>query len=384
MKKVLSLITYRKILILEVLFIVFLLLPIFYLIPIDRAAGDDLGYGAAAHVVWGNSHSAIGVLQEAINNIKSSYDTWQGTWFSIFLFTLQPEVFGDGLYWITPIIMLGLWLMGIITAFRVIGVDLLSLTVEFVYILSLSVWILTVEFIPRTTASIYWWVGSTHYMVPFSMCMFLLSLLIKFVNKNKWKYFWGVTVLATLLGGSNYQAALLSLLIIGSVLIYALLNKVGKRCLVLLVPIATELVGLIISVLAPGNKVRGGENFGFSFDKIIQTIFECFKKGTVEAFRTYADNKLLLLAMLFLLVILWNYFSTHQIKVAHKWFILVALIGTYYAMQAPEIFADVDVSAGVPNTNFLVLVLVSFGIELIVASFFSKRVSIRTFVVNFA
>ena len=80
--------------------VVFLLslLPILYLAGIDRASGDDWGYGLLTHRAWMETHSLYQVFQAAVLTVRNYYGSWQGTWFSIFLFTLQPEVFSFEMY----------------------------------------------------------------------------------------------------------------------------------------------------------------------------------------------------------------------------------------------------------------------------------------------
>ena len=77
--------------------------PILYLAGYVHATGDDYGYGALTHAAWLESHSLIEVLKASFKTLHKYYFSWQGTWFSIFLFTLQPEVFSPHTYWIVPV-----------------------------------------------------------------------------------------------------------------------------------------------------------------------------------------------------------------------------------------------------------------------------------------
>ena len=82
------------------------LLPICYLSFINRASGDDYGYGVYTRAVWVSTHSLIEVIKAAVETVKQCYNSWQGTWFDLFLFTLQPEVFSDKAYFIVAFLML--------------------------------------------------------------------------------------------------------------------------------------------------------------------------------------------------------------------------------------------------------------------------------------
>lgn len=88
------------------------LLPLLYMCRYVHASGDDYGYGAWTHSAWLDTHSLIDVLKAACETVKFYYKGWQGTWSSVFLFTLQPEVFSSNAYWIVPVIMIGLIILG--------------------------------------------------------------------------------------------------------------------------------------------------------------------------------------------------------------------------------------------------------------------------------
>lgn len=94
------------------------LLPIGYLSFINRATGDDYGYGLYTRLSWQSSHSLIALIQASFKTIRQYYYSWQGTWFDIFLFSLQPEVFSDKAYVITVFLMLFLWIGSTFLMFR--------------------------------------------------------------------------------------------------------------------------------------------------------------------------------------------------------------------------------------------------------------------------
>ena len=58
--------------------------------------------------MWLSTHSVWQVLKAAGQTVQHYWTGWQGTWFTIFLMSLQPEVFWDNGYWIVPWIMLAL------------------------------------------------------------------------------------------------------------------------------------------------------------------------------------------------------------------------------------------------------------------------------------
>ena len=51
----------------------------------------------------------------------------------------------------------------------------------------------------------------------------------------------------------------------------------------LLIPFITEMAGLIISAKAPGNQARAGADFGFSVNRVLHTILQCFTEAGQQA-----------------------------------------------------------------------------------------------------
>ena len=84
--------TYLKIFI--VIIGIFSVIPIIYLAGFDFATGDDLGYSANVRQTWLLTHSFLQCIISAVNYAKNVYYTWQGTWFTVFLFEFNPELLG--------------------------------------------------------------------------------------------------------------------------------------------------------------------------------------------------------------------------------------------------------------------------------------------------
>lgn len=354
------------------------LLPILYLTFVNRASGDDYGYGTYTHAAWLTTHSLVEVAKAVGRTIRQYYVSWQGTWFSIALFTLQPEVFSDQAYVIVTPLMLILWIGSTFYLFRELLVNRIKIDLWGYRLLTVLFLLIGMQFIPGKKSSLFWFNGCAHYMIPFAMCQFLLAWLLKWGRTYAKKYFAGILVFMILLGGSNYQAALLSLLFSCYCGLHEYLKEKNKKIFLLLIPIFAEIVGLLISALAPGNQQRGGEQLALSFGKVIGTIGTCFVQGAKDAKRYLWDQPMVLVLLLVLLFLIYEQLRPcvkvrkltnpkQSVIRTHPLISSCTLICLYAAMQAPAIYANVEVSQGVGNTNFLVLLLSLFGIMLILA-----------------
>lgn len=405
------------------------LLPILYLTVVNRASGDDYGFGVYTRPAWMATHSLLEVAKAVGQTIRQLYSGWQGTWFSIALFTLQPEVFHDGAYVIVTPLMLLLWIGSTFYLFRELLVNRIGVSKWGYRLVTVLFLFISMQFIPGKKSSLFWFNGCAHYMIPFTMCQFLAAWLLKWERTYAKRYFVGIFIFMTLLGGSNYQAALLALIAAVYYMMYHWLllrkntspvhtetdseatlkaEKCDKHILWLLLPIVAELTGLVISMLAPGNKVRGGEEMTLSVGKVLKTIGMCFVQGAKDAKLYLLDQPVVLIGMLVLFLILLKVFSEKQLvetdggkekqdlacdqsvmdgncnpacgRGAESIIRRYPLIGSllllclYCAMQAPALYANVEVSQGVGNTNFQVLLLSLLGIEMIAADWIVWRI----------
>lgn len=277
--------------------------------------------------------------------VRSYYGGWQGTWFSIALFSLQPEVFHDDAYAIVAVLMLFCWIGSTFFLFRQILHRNMGLSRWSYLLITVCFLVISIEFIPRTRSSIFWFNGCAHYMIPFSMCQVLTAWLLRYCGEYKKSTLAGIILFMTLLGGSNYQAALFALITASYTVTAVWVLKRDKRIFVLFVPIILELVGLIISFLAPGNKHRGGEDFGFSASLAVKTIGKSFVYG-IKDIGTYIEERpLIFVGLLFLFVVFIAAFCAREADSVFKYPVLLSLMlfCLYSAMQAPAIYADVDV-----------------------------------------
>ena len=201
-------------------------------------------------------------------------------------------------------------------------------------------------------------------------------------------------LLMAYLGGASYPAIVLSLELTLLLILYAAADgRMSRRCLLILLPLALMLAGFAVSAAAPGNKVRGGEGFGSRGAAgivmvIVNSIKVCAVRGAGYFLRA---RPLILLLPITLGFAAEGYdacgeaspaviassagsisaagavpdqltpgvcgvkglprlraFLRHPVTVAVLCFLIAA--GVY----APEVYSAVDVSGGVPDTEYFV------------------------------
>ena len=376
------------------------------LIPVVRlgfhnyAIGDDYWY--SAYTYQGFVHGGIiGAIKGSIRMLMEIYETWQGTWFTIVLFTLSPNNFIKNGYVLTIFISLGFLFLAYKIVLEYFLVKELDLPKNYYRTVLFLLFFLTIQYMPRTTSGIYWFNGVMHYTIPLLLSMIAIVRMKKFANKGKLKDLVAATICMALLGGSSYLAAIWGALIpfwflfeniiINPSLKAALDKKTasaanpdgskpskarGKICLkiniqkedwLFLVPWGLELAGLFISYKSPGNDIRSGEDMSFQFGFMKDCIISAIGRGNRDSALMLLGNPILILSLVFLAFftfrVLNNKMSSENFKFTFPCPLLFWLVvnGTHWATFLPEIYARSDVSGGVANTHLQTTLFVSYA-----------------------
>ncbi len=350
------------------------LLPVIYVGFYNYATGDDYWFGVYTYRAFVETGSFLEAMKGSLRMVMEIYQEWQGTWFTVFLFTLSPNNFIEGGYRLTVFIGLGL----LIAAFSYLGyfylVKKLNFTRGVTTVIVCMVLYPVIQYIPRTTSGIYWFNGVMHYSVPFFLGVAAVVHTQKFVEEKKKRDFILLFICFTLLGGGSYlaplAATLAAVLILISKLEIAEFNVKEKklkliydwRNLWVLAGIGAELVGLVISFMAPGNSVRGGEEFGFSLKWAIQCIIQAVDRGIYLGEDYFLKNPFTAIIYLMLALILWQQMwkvDKEKYKFRCPLLFVIYLNGIYWASYTPEIYSRSDVSGGVSNTYFHLFLLIT-------------------------
>ena len=123
---------------------------------------------AACLLYTSNATPSFGeVLKTALAVTKETWQLWQGTWFSIFLMTLMPGVFGEKWYFLTTLLMAGMLGGGICMLMHTVLCRYISRAKENRYlrgICTLTVLFLTFQTFVSPVLALYWYNGSLHYV----------------------------------------------------------------------------------------------------------------------------------------------------------------------------------------------------------------------------
>lgn len=235
------------------------LIPLLHLSLYAHPWADDYTYGVKAHLAWEHSRSLWATLQAALENTRDFYESWQGTYSSIIMMSIQPAVISERLYPLTTVLMLGMLIGSHFFMFRILFTKYVKLSKNLRIVITLSVLFLSIQILDDAGQAFFWYNGSVHYVFMHSCMIFLLGFILLLLTPQtkllRAVSFIAACFLAIVTGGANFITALLTPVLIALLLFLCLLKK-KKAGFLLLPPFLLSVFGLLISVSAPGNAVR--------------------------------------------------------------------------------------------------------------------------------
>lgn len=238
--------------------------PLLFISKYNHMSADDYAYGSNAHAVWEETGSLTETIKTAGATVVDYYGRWQGTFSSIFLMALQPGVFGEQYYPVGAVFLICLfavsfYIFGHVMLTRLLGVDIYQAG-----IVTLLMLLVCTQWMQDPVQAFYFYNAGVHYIFMFSMVLLALSLQVLVITGTKRRIVYTViaSLLAFIIGGGNYVTAFFYLLLYVTILaVIFFLEWVKKRkksaVLLQIIPLITLVCSFLISVMAPGNTVRG-------------------------------------------------------------------------------------------------------------------------------
>ena len=239
--------------------------------------GDDYYFGLPALNAYKQSGNILSIIPAALKGTAHQYNAWQGTYSAMFLMHLPPQLFGLTAYRLFPTALIAFFVGSIFYMLKPIIChnDKIKAYV-WVGIASLMS-ILCVEQVPVCGETFYWFNGAVYYTGYLALTFFFFGLIFRLLNDKKTYRIVLISIMAPFIAGGNYASLLPAIIVLFAVILYALIIKKDKKLVIgLSIAFALMLIGLMISVLAPGNKVRQNTVLGNSpVNSVIKAIREC-------------------------------------------------------------------------------------------------------------
>lgn len=370
-------ITQKRLMLLGILTFFATMLPLWYLAFFARPSGDDYGYSMATRVAWKHTHSLIEVFKAGIETTKAMCTVLNGDWFTVFLFTLMPEVFVTWSYWVVPIVMSLLLISSVMFVIRELMGNRLGMQSYTWILITVLILLASYQYIPSTAIALYWYVGATHYIFPHFLALCLITLLSYYQRTGKSRYLIISAIGFIMIGGSSYFSFLLVFLVY--VLAICLCIKRNRKILWIGIPFLTGSIAMYFMMTAPGNWRRGGEDFGFHILQIVETIAESLVQS-VSCIGEYFKTKTFVFVVLIAIgALVWEELHKVEKKYEFKFPLLfvIYMYGVYASMYAPEIYANVEVSGGPDTMQYLTFILAAVASIVYVEGWIFNRLYVQ-------
>ena len=316
------------------------LLPLLYISRYNHPTGDDIFYGIDAHLVWEDTHSIPRTIGNALQGVAHDYQTWQGTYVAMFLMRLQPTVFSEKLYFITPFLIIGLLLGG----YWHLLCQLRRYVIPLERHEQVGIWavltFLSLQWVVSLGEAFYWYNGGLYYSGFYGITILLFGLLCKYIFTRKKTTLAGIFLLAFLVGGSNYLTLLWSMLVLFLTAAWCWVKKRPGR-LALTCAALFQLGCFAVSAIAPGNAVRQAYSAQLS---AVKTIIFSLWQGT--AYLGVWMNGWWILGAMLLLVFVIPAIQKMDFHFPHPFLVTAFLYGMFCTLSCPTFYAQSSTGPG--------------------------------------
>ena len=245
----------RRILVLALALLALLTVPLLMLGGCAVPCADDYSFGAPARLARVHGGSVIEILAAGVSKAAETWRWWQGSFSAVFLMAVQPAVFGEGYYALTPWIMLSALFLGTFVLLDALFTELFRADRLSAAITAAAVCALCAELVPSPVQALYWFNGAVYYVFFHGLLLLALALSLRLVRRGGWGRGLALCLLAFALGGGNYVTALCcAILGAGALLLLCLLKTPGRFRLV--PPLLLFAAAFALSAAAPGNAAR--------------------------------------------------------------------------------------------------------------------------------
>lgn len=338
------------------------ILPLLVLGYYNHPCADDFSFSWATRQVWLQTHSVWKAIGQAFSTAIDRYRTWQGTYTSIFFMALQPAVWGEHFYRITPVIMLSAILFSVFYLCRSIIVRCLKGTGSESVIVSVLVLTAMIQCIPDGTDSLFWYNGSVHYIIPTTAAFVLFGAVISMLcqpERRRKRRLALSMICAFVVGGGNYVTGLAAVVCAAFFLLLLFFTKKWKQNKAVLFPLLLCPVFFLINAAAPGNSVRSAAIGGLQMNPV-KAIFVSFRYALLYSVEEWLDWTILVLLLLSV-PFLWKIVKNSSFSFP---FPILAAASSYCLFSSaftPGLFAAGNIDAPrIQNAIFLLFIVLIY------------------------
>ncbi len=235
------------------------LLPLLAISVYNHPSADDYNYSILTRQVWLETGSVLQVLKAAAETAVYYFNEWEGLYAAPFFLALQPGIFGETAYMLTPWMTIGSLTAGSLLFFHVLVRRILKGTKSQWLQLSAIGLFLMVNLLPSAVEGFYWHNGAFKYTVFHALLLALLCLAWHLEQPETKHKPLKLAVLAAgtaVLAGCNHVTTFLGILLYLAWGVGYLLAGQRKKSMIPFLAGFIMTAGFLINLTAPGTAVR--------------------------------------------------------------------------------------------------------------------------------
>ncbi len=334
------------------------LIPLFLIGCYNYPVADDYTFGAACRNVWIESHSIISVIIRAATRAWEYYLNWAGCMSSSFFMALQPGVFGESLYKITPFLMIGITSISMVFFMRAVFIKFLKGNSYLVYSITVFMLFVMIQCMPEPAEGLFWYNGSLHYtfMNGISLVLYgvLISALLEKNVRRKRRDFIISAILGFIVGLGNFMTALNAGIVFALLILAIIIGKKFKEQRLIIIPSVVFYLAFIINVTAPGNTVRAATSNGMN---PIKAIFASFYYVLDYCLGDWS-GWVVLIFVIITATLFWNISKGVDFNFPYPLFVVALNYCILAAMITPPLYGSGNIEAGrIKSLIFIMYIL---------------------------
>jgi len=301
-----------------------------------RPLWDDFDSSAGLHLMI-EKGDYLGALLQPIVWAKNMYYDWQGTYAAEILFAIQPGAWPLPAYWITPFVIVLSVSISTILFWTTVSECVMGSKKIYGMIIAFATLTMQFQYVPQIHQAFYWWNGTIYYSFFYALFLFEIAAVIRMVmgeSPFSRKKVILSALLAFFVSGGNYSTALVNILVLSLIMIYVSVMKKKDRKKQGFPVLCVAVLGLVISMIAPGNMQRAAETVSMSPVKAVLTSLSYGLK-TIKNWSHIQQIGTMLLCVPFLYLMVKN----TKVRFRFPLVALVLMFGLYCSQMTPPFYA---------------------------------------------
>lgn len=291
-----------------VLLFLVICIPLCVVAKYNYMSADDFGYGVITHhaIMEGQPLKIFGL---AAKQAADTYMRWQGSFSAVFIFALQPGIWGEQYYQLgIYFILFCMFFLQFAFFQRIAGKGREKVPLHIIISLCALLNLVQVLWAPYPEECFYWMNGGLYYTFFYTLQVLLFSEILVFfrfpakLKGAQWLFFGWMLLFAVIIGGGNLATGLATALVLGLLTVWQFVKKANHRFYLLAIMII-YLIAFGINIISPGNAVRA-QDPGYHKMNPISAVLLAMWHCMLNIY-SWTDYKMLLI-LLIAVPLLWK------------------------------------------------------------------------------